>query len=297
MLTITNPEVLHALRDLPGGLLPTRTAGTSRLTLIVKSMREVAVTAHLRRFFRFYLIPLRAGEIETQGLLTAFFDDHDEPLTIRTPLFDEKFTRDVLEVLSSDSLDVHFFDEHNRELLAFRAKNPGAKRFRSIANTMHFVTPTLALARQFHDDMPIRFGARSAADDKAALTINLMESLFPHNLHLQSQNPGAFNERDIAMSLHRPFGRNHVYRNPVRADNGREFVDVLVATEKTVLLIQAKDSPDTESTLSRSIGRKKATAAAHIRKAAAQLKGSINYLRSNSSVEVITDGQRGGVSM
>ena len=297
MLTITNPEVLHALGDLPGGLLPTRKVGTSRLTLIVKYMREVAVTAHLRRCFRFYLIPLRAGDVETQGLLTAFFDDHDEPLTIRTPLFDEEFTREVLEVLSSDLLDIHFFDEQNRELLGFRAENPDARRFRSIAQTMRFVTPTLALARQFHNDIPIRFGARSAADDKAALTINLVETLFPHNLHLQSQNPGDFNEPDIAMSLHRPFSRDHVYGNPVRADNGREFVDVLVATEKTVLLIQAKDSPDTESTLSRSIGRKKATAAAHIRKAAAQLKGSINYLRSNSSIEVITNGQRCGVSM
>ena len=74
------------------------------------------------------------------------------------------------------------------------------------------------------------------------------------------------------MGLHRPFSGDQVYRNPVRADKGREFVDVLVATEKTVLLIQAKDSPNTESTLNRGIDRKKATSAAHIRKAAAQLK-------------------------
>ena len=41
--------------------------------------------------------------------------------------------------------------------------------------------------------------------------------------------------------------------------SGREFVDVLVATENTVLLIQAKDSPITAATLNRTIDRKKAT--------------------------------------
>ena len=83
----------------------------------------------------------------------------------------------------------------------------------------------------------------------------------------------------------------------MRANDRREFVDLLVATEKTVLLIQAKDSPVTEATLSRTIDRKKSTTAAHVRKAAAQLKGSINHLRSGSSIEIITDGQRCDVSM
>ena len=297
MPTITNPEVVDTLIDLSVGLLPTRKVGASRMTLIVKYMREIAITAQLRRFFRFYLVPLRAGNVDTLGLLTAFFDDEDEPLTIRTPLFDEEFTRDLFRVLSSDSFDIHFFDEHNRELLGFRAENPGATRFRSIANTIRFVPPTLELARQFHDDMTTCFAARSAADDNAALTINLLETLFSHNLDLGSQNPGDFNEPDIAMGLHRPFSGDQVYLNPVRTDNGREFVDVLVATEKTVLLIQAKDSPNTASALNRSIDRKKDTAKAHIRKAAAQLRGSINHLRSGSSIGIITDGQRCDVSM
>ena len=108
MLTITNPEIVRALADVPGGLVPMYKADARRLTLIVKSMREVAVTAHVRRFFRVYLIPLRVGDVDTYGLVTAFFDDHDEPLTIRTPLFDEELTRDVFEVLSSDSFDIHF---------------------------------------------------------------------------------------------------------------------------------------------------------------------------------------------
>ena len=98
------------------------------------------------------------------------------------------------------------------------------------------------------------------------------------------------------MALHRPFRCDQVFSNPIRADNGREFVDVLVATTKTLLLIQAKDSPTTESALTRKIVRKKATAAKHVRKATVQLKGSINHLGSGESLEIITDGKRRKVS-
>ena len=297
MLTITNPGVLHTLVDLPGGLVPMQYANTGRIILIVKSMREIAVTAELRRSFRFYLVPLLAGGVGTCGLVTAFFDDPDEPLTIRTLLFEEEFTRDVLEVLSSKSFDVHFCDEDNRELLGFRAENRDAARFRSIANAMRFVPGNLELARQFHDDMTTSFGTRSAADDNAAFTINLVEALFRHNLDLHSQNPGDSNERDIAEALQRSFSSGWIYRNPVRADNGREFVDVLVATEKSVLLIQAKDSPANEASLNRSLGRKRSVAVAHIRKAASQLKGSIRHLQSDTSIEIMADGGRREVSM
>lgn len=290
--SVAYPEVLEALVDFPGGLLPMRYAGSSRMLLIAKAMREIAITAQLRKFFRFYLVPLRAGDVPTHGLLGAFFDDHDEPLTIRTPLFDEEFAQELFQVLSSDSFDMHFFDEHNREVIGFHAENPDATRFRSLANTVQLLPGTLEIGRQFHDDMMLWFGTRSAADDDAAFRINLFETMPPDDLYTQSQTPGDLNERDIEMGLHRAFSADQVYRNPARANEGREFVDVLATAEKTVLLIQAKDSPVTAETLERTIDRKKATTVAHVKKAAAQLKGSINQLQSVSSLEVITDGQR-----
>ena len=256
MLTITNPEVVRALADVPGGLNPMYKADARRMTLIVKSMREIAVTAYVRRFCRLYLIPLRVGDVDTCGLVTAFFDDHDQPLTIRTPLFDEEFTRDVFEVLSSDSFDMHFFDQNNRELFGARVENLDTPRFRSITKEFRFVHGTIDVGRQLQDDMTIRFATRSASDDNAAFTVNLVKTLFCHNLDLQSQNPGDSNERDIETCLRRSFADGDVYRNPVRADNGREFVDLLVATKKTVLLFQAKDSPANEASLDRSIARK-----------------------------------------
>ena len=294
--SVTYPEVLQTLVCIQGGLLPMRFVGSSRMLLIAKTLKELAATAQLRKFFRFYLVPLRAGDVHTYGLISAFFDDQDEPLTISTLLFDEEESHEIFRVLSSDSFDMFFFDQHNRELIGFRAENPDAARFRSLANTIRLVPSTLEIARQFHDDMMLWFGTRSTADDNAALRINLFETQHADILYPQSQTPGESNERDIAIGLQRAFNGDQIYRNPMRARVGREFVDVLVATKKTVLLIQAKDSPITEATLSRTIDRKEATAAAHVEKAAAQLRGSINQLRTGNSAEIITDGQRWDVS-
>ncbi len=275
-LTITNPKVPDTIVDFSVGIWPMRRGSDPRMILVVKAPREMAHTARLRGGFRFYWVPVHAGDVTTYGLVTAFFDDYDEPLVICTPLFNEEFTREFLSLLSSDSFYVHFFDEHNRELLGFRAENPNAHRFRAFSNPMRFVSPTLAGARQVLDYLQVWFGARSPSDDAAAFTIHLRESRFPDNLAEHVDNPGDLNEPDIATALHRHFGATHVFKNPIRADNGREFVDVLVATTKTLLLIQAKDSPSTEPALTRKIDRKKATAAKHVRKATAQLQGSIS---------------------
>ena len=290
--SVTDPTVLQTLDEFKLGLLPMRDTASSRMILIAKTTREIAATARLRKYFRFYLVPLRAGDVDTFGLVSAFFDDHDEPLYIRTPLFDDELTHEFVQMLSSDSFDIHFFDEHNRKLIGFRAENPDAVRFRHFVNTIRFVPHTLEFARQFDDNMISWFGDRSTADDDASLRINLVETLPPDNLPEQSQDsPGDLNERDIEMCLHRAFNYDQVYRNPVRADDGREFVDVLVATNRTVLLIQAKDSPVTEEILGRAMARKQATTAKHVKKAAGQLKGSINHLRSGNSIDIITDEQ------
>ena len=296
-LTVTNPEVLDSLLDMPAGLLPIRRVGDSRVILAVKASREVAQTARLRGEFRFYLVPVHAGGLATYGLVTAFFDDHDEPLIIRTPLVDEEMTQDLVGLISSDSFYVHFFDEHNRELLGFRADNQDAHRFRVLSNAIRLVSPTLDTARLALDTMQSWFGARSPSADAAAFTIRLRERLFPDRLEENAENPGDQNELEIAMALTRPFGRDQVSSNPIRADNGREFVDVLVATTKTLLLVQAKDSPSTESVLTRKMVRKRANAVKHVRKATAQLKGSINHLRSGQSIDIITEARSRRVSM
>ena len=88
--SVTNPADPQIPAGFKGGLMPTRDTATCRMILIVKTMREIAATARLRKFFRFYLVPLRAGDVDTFGLISAFFDDYDEPLVIRTPLFNDE---------------------------------------------------------------------------------------------------------------------------------------------------------------------------------------------------------------
>ena len=288
---------METFKDFLEGLLPIRRSSDSRMILVLKVSREIAQTARLRRGFSFYLVPVHAGGVATYGLATAFFDDNDEPLVIRTPLFKEEITRDFLLLLSSNSFYVHFFDEHNRELLGFRAENPNAHCFRVLSNSMRFVFPTLERARHVHNEMQDWFGVRSPSGDDAALTIHLRERLFPDCLAEHVDNPGDLNEPDIAMALYRSFRGDQIFLNPIRADNRLEFVDVLVATSKTVLLIQAKDSPSTESALTRKMTRKIDTTVNHVRKAARQLKGSINHLRSEDPIAIITDGKRRNVFM
>ncbi len=296
-LSITNPELVDTLVEFPGGLWPTRRGGDSRMLLIVKAPQEMARTAKLRGGFRFYTIPVRLGTVATCGLVTAFFDDPDEPYIIRTPLFNEEITQNFLLLLSSDSFHVHFFDEHNRELLGFRAENPDAHRFREFADTIRFVSPSLAHGRQLLDEMQMWFSARSSSDDDAAFAIHMREQMFPDSLVDHVDNPGDFDEPDIAAALRRTFRDDQVLSNPIRAENGREFVDVLVTTDKTLLLIQAKDSPITEAALTRTLIRRRAVTAKHVGKAAGQLKGSINHLKSDESIEVVTDGKSRNVSM
>ncbi len=296
-LTVTNPEVVDELEDFPIGLWPICRRSDSRMILVLKASREMAHTARLRRGFRVYLVPVHAGGVATYGLVIAFFDDIDEPLVIRTPLFNEEITRDFLQLLSSDSFYVHIFDDLSRELLGFRAENPNAHRFRVLSNSMTFVSPTLERARQVLDDMQSWFGARSSSDDAAAFNILLRERLFPDSIAENIKNPGDLNEPDIVMALHRTFRSDQVFSNPVRTDNGQEFVDVLVVSAKTVILIQAKDSPSTESALTRKITRKINTTAKHVRKASRQLQGSINYLNFGNPIEIITDEKHSVVSM
>ena len=154
-----------------------------------------------------------------------------------------------------------------------------------------------AAINAIRDSHPLWFSARSPSDDDAAFTIQMREQMFPDSLADHVDNPGDFNEPDIATALHRVFSRDQVLLNPVRADNGREFVDVLVITTSTLLLIQAKDSPSTESALTRKLPRKRATASKHVSNAAGQLRGSINHLKSDEAIEVIADGKRRSVSL
>lgn len=314
MLTITHPQIVALTRDIPIGLVPFRKSETSRLGLILKCTKEQMLTAKLRGGFRCYLAPISVSGFQSHGLITAFFDDYDEPLVVRTILIDDEGCHELLEVLSQDTFDVHFFDEHHRELLAYQAHNSEAENFKShlekikLGSPEKFQTDPHFLGR-IDDEVSRWFGDRGAIDEQRALTIALGKPLFPEdifiddarpevnsyhgrqsNMHasLQREDAGHFGELDIVGVLLRTFGSDEIFLNPVRPDNGREFSDVLVVASNNVLIIQAKDSPNTEQTLERSIERKKLVVRSHLRKAAKQLRGSISYAKSHNPLKIAT---------
>ena len=74
----------------------------------------------------------------------------------------------------------------------------------------------------------------------------------PRIQSLEREEPGEFQEQEVARLLWRVFPWTSVIVNPVRVDTGRELCDILVTQPDSILIIQAKDSPNTEASLRRS---------------------------------------------
>ena len=329
MLTIKNPEIISEVRALGNGLLPLRipddsvdSSKVNKLVLIIKAPKEFILTVKVRREFKVYLVPIRIGSLQTTGLVTAFFDDDDEPLCVRLPLCDDEFSRDLFQLLIMKHFEVYFFDEHSRELLSYLVKNSDNIKFLRIVNHYKLAPPReferyLLPLGQFDDILMNWFSHRNSVDDAKSLSIKCIRTLFPDDIYifnvnprinsyhgqkrpmdtiLERQDPGSFNELDIVYALHRIFSGNQIYLNPFRVDVHREFVDVLVAAKKYFLLIQAKDSPNTEATISRTIDRKKSISLSHVEKAVSQIRGSISYMKSNRDLEIFVDHEKTSIT-
>lgn len=311
LLSIEYPELLPHLKTLGYGLQPVRHRATGRYSLVVKVTKEMILTARLNGEFKVYLLGDDQGPTSHLGLITAFFDDPDEPLTIKSPQYaGDDLLKDLARLLGQDEVDVYFFDEHDRELMGVRGHNPDAARFQAEIQGATFGTYVredypAVLRRLEH-----AFSVRTAEDDAKAFTITLGERLYPDDFmfldgrdevyqfqgadqsvaatSLEREIPGPFQERDIAVMLGRVFEPQCIYLNPFRDDTGKELTDVLIITDGYMLFVQAKDSPNTEAALRRTIERKRAAIRAHIHKAVKQLRGAMGYADSAGAVSIRT---------
>lgn len=311
MFTLEFPSIIGHLRQLGYGLQPVRVPPDGHFILIIKMSKEAILTARLNQQIKIYLVPDVSKQGESLGLITAFFDDHDEPITLTTPLFNgDELLRDLVVLLSQEAFDLYFFDEHDRELMGVRARNVDAARFREEARSTSFPMLDINRAPATLDALRSWFGRRDATDDDRAFVIELGERLYPddfviidardeaYDFHgadtsaaitsLEREEPGPFQERDIAAMLRRAFPGEAVFLNPIREDTGKELTDVLAVTDEVVLLIQAKDSPNTEASLRRPIDRKRSVIRSHINKAAKQLRGAIGKVHSHDEVILAT---------
>lgn len=313
MLTILHPEILSHIAELPTGLSPLTVDGKEDIILVIKGPKEAILAAKMNQGFRFYLAPIDVDGIRSWSLITAFFDDNESPLHIWTPLFGDELTSVLCRLLASETFDVYFFDENNRELLGYSAINGGAETLRPRLADVCFSSFSFDLAREHHDKAVAWFLNRTLIDDAQAFEIYFRDALVPEDIFILDRTPkatgfhgatgpgytflerdgepGKYQERDIVYLLQRVFPADQIYLNPQKADDGRELVDVLVVSPTNVLLIQAKDSPNTEQVLRRPISRKMAVVEDHINKAAQQLRGALSYLRGRSTLQLVLAGQ------
>jgi hypothetical protein len=312
VLTIRYPQVIPIIKELSAGLLPISFPDETRPNLIIKATKERLLAAKVNGGFKVYVFPIVLADQPTVGLIAAFFDNENEPLVIYTPLFKEDNTDRLIGTLLQDSIDIHFFDEHDRELLGYICKleipNIAKERFANAS----LISFNLTLARLAHDQLQILFGTRSHDDDLNAISVSFTESLIPEDLmivdarlesnhfhgsapfsfsQLEREEPGPFQEQDIARLLRRLFAPTHIYINPLRITDNEEVADLLLTTDSEIIILQAKDSPNTEAVLRNTIERKKLTARKALTKAMNQTKGAIRYLRSMSPLKITVNGE------
>lgn len=316
MFSIRYPQVLSHLGQLAYGLQPVRVQAEGRFSLIIKVNKEAILTARLNQQVKIYLIPHARNTGRSHGFITAFFDDHDEPIVVFTPLYDgDAMLTDLTSALGQEFFDLYFFDEHDRELVGVRGRVTDVAGFRATMRDTSFPTLQVSEIASTLEEMQDWFRRRTKEDDGRAFTIQFGDTLYPDDLviidardeaydfqgandrpavtSLERGEPGGFQERDIVRLMRRAFSAETIFLNPIREDSGTELTDVLCVTDDIVLVIQAKDSPNTQASLRRSMDRKRAVIRAHIEKAAKQLQGALSHIEQHGEIILRTaDGRR-----
>lgn len=206
MLTLHHPELMHTVLNYPIGLYALTIKGNNRSALVVKANKEALLASQLNKGFQMYVVPMDVGGKVTVGIMSAFFDDCDEPLVIYTTLFDDAASTLLKQVVLGGELHVHLFDECNRELLGYSALVRVPPITRVHLEQAHFLPFEQATARAMLDKLPVWFGLRNVLDDAAAIAVDFGETLFPDDLFIQDLRPEHHTRLLGAKYVHRAFG-------------------------------------------------------------------------------------------
>jgi hypothetical protein len=313
VLALSCPEIARDLLIFPGGLIPIRPDG--KLSLAIKASKEALLAVQQQGGFSVYVVPIPAKDAEAISIVTAFFDDADEPLVIRTPLFgDENASVETVALLMADEIDVYFFDELGWERMSHRCtvEDPGS--YFMTNDNVRLAPFSAANSTAILNILGDWFGLRTPEDDARAIRIRLQEELWPSDqvildvrdgpndyvgsdgfvmtaLERDATRPGFHQERDIAALLRRFLSSEQIILNPFKRGSDKEFADVVCGTSDTVLIIQAKDSPNTAQALARSIERKHRTSESQLKDALSQVSGARRFIGNGDPVLLTCKGE------
>lgn len=200
MISIEHPSIRSAVANMGYGLLPLHFVGTDKFALIVKTTKEAILTARLNQELKLYLVPDGAKGTCSLGLITAFFDDHDEPLVLFTPMYTgDQLQSDLVGVLSQAAFDVFFFDENHREMMGVRVRVNNAAQVLKALQQVRFKELKLESVGKDLEAMGAWFGRRSELDDAAAFQLQFEEKLYPDDLLVIDTNPEAYDFHGAAV--------------------------------------------------------------------------------------------------
>ncbi|AWC21238.1 hypothetical protein CO731_00686 [Aminobacter sp. MSH1] len=299
--------------------MPIRLPDDELLSLVIKTQKEAILAAKMKGLFSFYVPALPSSTVITTSLITAFFDDDDEPLTIRTPLLcDDDFSRGIVEILKYDEVDIYFFDEHNYEWMSFRTVLEDNGSCLIGDEDIHLLGYHPETVKSIHGVLNDWFGSRTQEDDECAIQAVFKEELSPQDIFvldmtpevngyqgssgyrhdtLTRTDPGYHQERDISACLLRAFEPKQIMMNPRRKDTFKEILDHLVLTDKLAILIQAKDSPTSEAGITRTLERKRRSTHSQIDNAIRQINGASRYLKRQTTAKLVVGDNDVDVSL
>ena len=311
MLSIEHPALCEQILQYPSGIHCVRVGGESTSRIILKLPINYILPAKVKQGFKVYVVPVDVDGTPMVGLMCAFLDDQECPLVLWRPMDRGDETSDLLHALTRQEVLVHLFDEQNRELLGYRALLELPLMARIRLEHAHLPEITHESANAAHEQAVLWFRDRNDHDDIDAIQVRFVGALFPEDLAiidvrsmpyqfhgdkgsaltmLERKEPGPHQEIDIILLLQRVFKPEQIYHGPKRWYDKEEIADVVVVTDTTCLIVQAKDSPNTQMTIDRTLHRKRLTSASMVEHAIVQLKGAVKYVKRTQPLRMLIDG-------
>jgi hypothetical protein len=271
------------------------------------------LTARMNAGFQIHVAPVEHEGLSTVGLLSVFRDDSYLPLMAWTPLFLEPESRAIIgTLLASTPLTVRLVDEHDRELAAYEAEVEVPLESRIRLELATLLPIGHARAHALHESAQTWFHEHGDRGVPGAIKVSLKAPLYADRrqyrddrpelfrfhgskgfaeVSLDRVEPGQFQELDIILLLQRVFGPDQIFHAPLRVYDKEEICDVLVLTDDLCLVVQAKDSPNTEGTLGRSLERKLRKAQSQLEEGCKQVSGAIGYFDRVRPLRFLIEGR------